>query len=233
MNQYGQVVAFWFVKTGTMDEIRDAMRALRRRYVAMGWPLPVAAYSDRALQDNTFLQNVLLRPHHHGSHGNDNHDARNAVPSTSHSSTSVPQLTLPDQSCVILSQQPQDCEAAVRRVRVELTKTGDNFVGFDCEWDVPLRAGGSPIALMQISTATGVVAMFHLACMDLPCASSARGDEYEETNADLGGSKKLLPQTLTELLEDPNLKKVGSRIRGDFTRLKREYLLHEIGRAHV
>src|SRR3546814_7894658 len=101
---------------------------------------------------------ILLRPHHHGSHGNDNHDARNAVPSTSHSSTSVPQLTLPDQSCVILSQQPQDCEAAVRRVRVELTKTGDNFVGFDCEWAVPLRAGGSPIALMQLYTATGVVA---------------------------------------------------------------------------
>lgn len=230
MNEYGQVVAFWFVKTGTMEEIRPAMRALRRRYVTMGWPLPVAIYSDRALQDNTFLQDVLLRAYHHRDGGRDNAVA--PVPSSPDRIADLPWMTLPAQGHVILVGHRRDCEQAVRAVRAELTRTGDDFVGFDCEWDIPLGGGRSPISLIQISTVTGVVALFQLARMNLPRANRTHDDDDEEarnTDPDSRESKKLLPPALRELLEDVNLMKVGNNIRGDFTRLKREYVLQDQG----
>src|SRR3546814_10351260 len=70
-----------------------------------------------------------------------------------------------------------------------------------------------------------MVVLCHLAQMNLPL-TRIRQNDSEQDEDEVEAQKRQLPQELRAVIEDPNLKKVGSCIGGDFTRLERAYAVH-------
>jgi hypothetical protein len=56
MNQYGQVVGFWFVHATHLEPVREALMGVARRFKMHGFEGPLLFYTDRsALHCNMVL----------------------------------------------------------------------------------------------------------------------------------------------------------------------------------
>jgi hypothetical protein len=59
MNEYGQVVAWWLTNTTSLAELKNGLKALKRRYEVHGFEGPEFVTSDRCCQEREFWKDVV------------------------------------------------------------------------------------------------------------------------------------------------------------------------------
>ena len=229
--QFGQVVAWWLVKTGSQDEIRSCFESLERRYRLHGFDPPRLFYTDNPTGDKNFLTDVFSSLREGGPmhvteqaplEGAEHIGLGENAPQTSSAIQGRPRLVLPSEPVLLAILDDRELQRATDEIRASLRETRSNVVGLDLEWDFPVPGGTrQPIALIQVATQTGHTWLFHVAKWNLQVAADRDGDDSDSRR-----SKRHLPQPLADLLEDRAIIKAGNNIRNDRTLLCQDFDVH-------
>jgi hypothetical protein len=146
MNEFGEVIGWWFIRTGKMEELEDSIKGLKKRYEMNGFTPPVIVYSDRPEMTRSLWERIWssLRPD---------------IPVIPSGHVSLPLLSLPADRQVIVVTRLDECTTHIDRLRnlVEGQKDG-KIVGLDVEWNQGLH----PVATIQVSTVEGNCFIFCL-----------------------------------------------------------------------
>jgi transposase len=154
MNEFGEVIGWWFIRTGKMEELEDSIRKLKRRYEIHNFDRPEVIYSDRPEMDRSTWERIWpsLRPEAEASQFKRS--------STDHFRFGSEYLTFPDEEKIpTVIYKAEECSAIINRIRECLDLNGGKKVlGFDLEWN----KGRNPVATIQLSLISGLSFVFSL-----------------------------------------------------------------------
>jgi hypothetical protein len=140
MNEYGEVIGWWFIRTGRMDELEECILNLRKRYEMNHFTRPIVVYSDRPEMDRSIWEKLWPSLRVDDS----------MVPATEQSDTNnTPFLTLPsgpNAPAISVIYKYDECVPIINSIRELLDmREGQRVLGFDLEWN----RGGNPVATIQ------------------------------------------------------------------------------------
>ena len=206
MNEYHQVVGFWFVRTSSLQELRPVMQQLAERYEKNGFKKPKCIFSDVPDKDRRYWESLfetlsaktLQHP---------------LVSRRKKSANNAPMLCLPDGKNSILITHISQVDNTMLQISLKINNNSRLYVGFDLEWTSFPRVG--PVAVLQISLSSGETYIFHL--------TSILGGKYKEA----GKKYTFLDncKTLKTFLENGSILKVGSNSKNDRTKLMNDFAL--------
>lgn len=151
MNEFSEVIGWWFIRTGKMEELEDSIRRLKKRYEMHNFDRPVIVYSDRPEMDRSIWEKIwpTLKP--------------DVVADTSsftecHNS-GLETLCFPiSTSLPTVIYKSDECCGVVNRIRELIEGNAMKVLGFDLEWN----RGSNPAATIQISFHSGLSFIFCL-----------------------------------------------------------------------
>jgi hypothetical protein len=128
MNEYGEVIGWWFIRTGRMDELEECILKLRQRYEMNHFTRPIVVYSDRPEMDRSIWEKLWPSLRVDDS----------LVPATAQSDTSnTPFLSLlsgPNAPAISVIYKCDECVSIINRIRELLDmREGQKVLGFDLE----------------------------------------------------------------------------------------------------
>jgi hypothetical protein len=149
MNEFGEVLAWWFIRTGKMEELEEMIRNLKKRYEMHNFTRPLVVYSDRPEMDQSIWENIWpsIEPD-------------NEVTSIRCSPGNGDYLAFPPNVGVpTVIYKANECSAVINRIRENLdADEGDKVMGFDLEWN----RGNNPAATIQLCLRNGLSFVFCL-----------------------------------------------------------------------
>lgn len=151
MNEYGQVVAWWFTNGTGMAEIQLELRKLNHRYSAMGYDEPATITTDRCCQERQFWKDIftLMDDHEIVADELDESVYREVETVELPSVPRIPAVT-EEITSLYVSQVSEYLESQQAEQRI---------IAVDCEWKI----GKARADLLQIALWDGRVFLFHLA----------------------------------------------------------------------
>jgi hypothetical protein len=204
MNEHRQVVAFWFIRSGSLEEIRDGLEGLKKRLRINHFPDLQTIYTDRPDGDRSIWESIFteLQPNIQEDPCTmlqvlDNFEKPTAI----------------EYCCSV-----KELSIAMHKINKELSDLQDNgekdlFIGFDAEWNISQKKGIQKILTLQLAMPSGFTVIIHLPFIFTALYASST-DPYP-----MDGNAALI--LLAQLLRRDDVKKVGINIKGDVTRLKK------------
>ena len=151
MNEYGEVIGWWFIRTGKMEELEDSIGRLKKRYELHNFKRPQIIYSDRPEMDRSIWEKIWpsLRP-----------DEKMVNQVGESLSDKAEYLQFPtDKSLPNVIYKTDECSTIINRMRECLDAyEGKKVLGFDLEWN----RGCNPAATIQFSLMDGLSFVFSL-----------------------------------------------------------------------
>lgn len=149
MNEFGEIIGWWFIRTGKMEELEEMIRKLRKRYLMHNFTRPQIVYSDRPEMDRSIWERIWpsIQPDSNVS----------SIPCNP---GNVAYLTFPpDVGVPTVIYNANDCSAIIYSIREKLDRDeGEKVIGFDLEWN----RGNNPAAIIQICLRSGISFVFSL-----------------------------------------------------------------------
>lgn len=150
MNEYGEVIGWWFIRTGRMDELEDCILKMRQRFEMNHFNRLIVVYSDRPEMDRSIWEKLWpsLRV-------DDSLNSVDAISTHNLKINNTPFLSLPsgpDAPAISVIYKSDECVSIVNRIRELLDMNeGQRVLGFDLEWN----RGSNPVATIQFSCSSG------------------------------------------------------------------------------
>lgn len=149
MNEFGEVMGWWFIRTGRMEELEVSIRKLKKRYEMHNFDRPLIVYSDRPEMDRSLWEKIWpsIQPDHRLS-------------SIARSPSGPNYLSFPTHiGLPTVIYKSSECSAVINRIRENLEMTdGEKVLGLDLEWN----RGNNPVATIQLSLRNGLSFVFCL-----------------------------------------------------------------------
>ena len=149
MNEFGEVIGWWFIRTGRMEELEDSIRKLRNRFEMHNFDRPLIVYSDRPEMDRSLWEKIWpsIQPDQRLSSIPCNQSGHNC-------------LSFPiDVGIPTVIYKSSECSAVINRIRENLEMVEEEKVlGLDLEWN----RGNNPVATIQLSLRNGLSFVFCL-----------------------------------------------------------------------
>lgn len=122
MNEFGEVIGWWFIRTGKMEELEHSIRKLKKRYEMHKFKRPVIVYSDRPEMDRSLWEKIWpsIQP-----------DFNSLLPQLQ--STDASYFSFPiDVGVPTVIYKSVECSAIINRIRENLdNEGGDKILGCD------------------------------------------------------------------------------------------------------
>jgi hypothetical protein len=189
MNEYGQVVAWWFTTGTGMAELEESLKRLRCRYDAHGFDAPQSFTTDRCCHERAFLERTF------GLESIDNGDEsdESTVEAEGDGDFEIYEaVSLPSTPKVAYTREIADLYVGEIVEFFSCNPSTIQAVGFDTEY----HRGQYKAKCIQIGLPDGRTYVFHMVSI---CSR--------------GGSRA--PALLKSFLENPTIKKVGCRVHND------------------
>ena len=149
MNEFGEVIGWWFIRTGKMEELEESIRKLKKRYEMHNFARPLIVYSDRPDVDRSIWEKIWpsVQP-------------INEVPSNPCNPDGPNYFSFPiDVGVPTVIYKSSECSAVINRIRENLEMVDEEKVlGLDLEWN----RGNNPVATIQLSLRNGLSFVFCL-----------------------------------------------------------------------
>ena len=149
MNEFGEVMGWWFIRTGKMEELENSIRMLRKRYEMNNFERPQIIYSDRPEMDRSLWEKIWpsIQP---------DCNLTSPIPN----STDAIIFSFPtDIGNPMVIYNSLECSSVINRIRENLeSEEGDKTLGFDMEWN----RGNNSVATIQLALKTGPSFVFCL-----------------------------------------------------------------------
>ena len=146
MNEFGEVIGWWFIRTGRMNELEDCILKLKQRYEMNHFTRPIVVYSDRPEMDRSIWEKLWpsLRV-------DDSLEPASELSET----IDTPYLALPsgpNAPAISVIYKCDECMSVINRIRELLDMhDGQKVLGFDLEWN----RGSNPVATIQFLCSSG------------------------------------------------------------------------------
>ena len=192
MNEYGQVVAFWFTTGTGMKELEECVKQLKFRYENFGFEGPYSFTTDRCCQERRYWNENLRfadatdAASRVAAEEDEEEDSRNVA-----NKVSVTFVSLPRPPRVAVSKPVADAFVDEISAKLQEEPVNERAFAWDCEWIL----GSMNADTLQIGLRGGDTYVFHL-------YKICRG----------GGE---FPTALKTLLENVTVSKVGNRVHSD------------------
>ena len=149
MKEFGEVIGWWFIRTGKMEELEESIRKLKKRYEMHNFARPLIVYSDRPDVDRSIWEKIWpsVQP-------------INEVPSNPCNPDGPNYFSFPiDVGVPTVIYKSSECSAVINRIRENLGMVDEEKVlGLDLEWN----RGNNPVATIQLSLRNGLSFVFCL-----------------------------------------------------------------------
>ena len=209
MNEFGKVLAFFFVNGTTLYEVEDALRKLDHRYQLHGFAGPIFFTTDRCCDEREFFSGTKNRQkkpiftsfaEQYGSTTDSDSVPTDNCPETRF--VQVPYLELPCDAIVPASLETAEMTAG-EIIRQSLDNNW-NVIGIDCEWAI------GPAAKLR-ATQNNYERGPDTVAIGLP---DGKTYVFELRRY------RSFPKALRKLIEDPNIQKAARQISADKSKLR-------------
>jgi hypothetical protein len=191
-NEYEEIVSFQLSLGTGKDVQRPFWDGIVKSLESMGSEQPRVVYTDQCCHDRSFFEDVFP-------------SLKKDV--VVHEAGKLPYLTLNCDPVLVDSNVMADHIS--EQLDGKITVTEEKHIGFDCEWNVDLKANGpGPVSTIQLAFGNQVY-VFHLPS----CATRAASSQL----------KGILPSSLTQILQRPDILLIGRQVGGDIAKLMRDY----------
>lgn len=191
MNEFGQVVGWWFTTGTGMNELNECLMKLKHRYELLGFEGPLSFTTDRCCQDRTSLETTLAL-NSVADPDVDDTDIQGDRAGEEDESTEVFEVvSLPSEPRLASTSQQTDLFVAEISRHFMENSTEIQVMGMDTEY----HRGQYKAKCLQIALPNGTTYIFHLASI---CKRRTE-----------------LPRSLKMLLENEAVGKVGNRVHND------------------
>jgi hypothetical protein len=189
MNEYSEVVAWWFTTGTGMAELEESLNRLRSRYDAQGFDGPHSFTTDRCCHERAFLERTFrLKSIDDGNES----DESTAEAENDGDFEVYEAVSLPSTPKVAYTREISDLNVGEIVEFFSLNPSVIQAVGFDTEY----HRGQYKAKCIQIGLPDGRTYVFHMVSI---CSRS--------------GSRA--PALRKSFLENPTIKKVGCRVHND------------------
>ncbi|CAM9861512.1 unnamed protein product, partial [Ectocarpus fasciculatus] len=210
LNEYEQasVVFQKAMKTASVHDLKSDLKNLFiNRYIGHGFKLPVLLFSDDCCEDRAMYIDMFREIEEET--GVCLYDSASTEATASGATLETFSFPEGKNGYVVWD------ESAINLAVVELLegcKNQGHVLGMDCEWEPPFDGSSeSSVCTLQLALPDGTAYLFHLQ----------------------RGARRTLPSTfnrsLKVLLNDPSITKVGVAVKGDASRLQRDYGVETCG----
>ena len=149
INEFGEIIGWWFIRTGKMEELEDSIRKMKKRYEMHNFTRPHIVYSDRPDMNRSIWEKIWpsVQPNNEVTSIPRNPDG------PKYFSFSI------DVGVSTVVYKSSECNAVINRIWENLEMVGEEKVlGFDLEWN----RGNNPVATIQLSLRNGLSFVFCL-----------------------------------------------------------------------
>lgn len=142
MNEYGEVLGRWFIRTDKLEELEYSIKRLKKTYELNDFYRPVIVYCDQHEMDRSTQDKIF---------GNEErNDVKFVGKSLSNGSTDKAEyLHFPTDNAILdVTYKGYECSTVINRIRKCLdVDAGRKVLDFDLEWS----RGCNPAATLQHS----------------------------------------------------------------------------------
>ena len=159
MNEYGQIIGWWFVHSTNLSEVREKLKSVAKRFKAHGFTGPLLFFTDRCCTERSFFTEGTAD------------DAEDVVFETLRGEGIQIASNISPKPVAVLPRAPallnnadminSVCGDILGEASASAAAGNDYVVGFDCEWKI--GSGMQPAATVQLALPDDRSFVFHIA----------------------------------------------------------------------